>query len=364
MKRILLFCVTAMVSGAALVAQNVNKIYVPELRADTRQEVVIPDVDGYQVLKGDFHLHTVFSDGDVWPTYRVHEAWKDGLDVIAITDHIEYLPHKKYVGGDLNTPYEIAKPTADKYGLMLIRGTEITRKQGVIGHFNALFIEDANLIPDDDPFVAVQNARKQNAFVLFNHPGWAVDTCLVTEFQQRLFDADMIDGIEVVNHFEFYPRVVSWCIDKELPMFANSDEHGIISEDFQTFGHDAMFKRFRPMTLVLVDENTQEGVKEALLEGRTIAYTDNMFMSTEHLLLSLFEACVDMETTSEGEKKNSYKYTNNSSFPFVISVNGGGKKVIPPFSTIQFSASNKKNLEITILNMWCYEDEHPVMVID
>ncbi|MBO7249205.1 MAG: PHP domain-containing protein, partial [Bacteroidales bacterium] len=193
MKRILLFCVAAMVSGAALVAQNVNKIYVPELRADTRQEVVIPDVAGYQVLKGDFHLHTVFSDGDVWPTYRVHEAWKDGLDVIAITDHIEYLPHKKYVGGDLNTPYEIAKPTADKYGLMLIRGTEITRKQGVIGHFNALFIEDANLIPDDDPFVAVQNARKQNAFVLFNHPGWAVDTCLVTEFQQRLFDADMID---------------------------------------------------------------------------------------------------------------------------------------------------------------------------
>lgn len=364
MKRILLFCVAALIGSSALIAQNVNKIYVPELRTESRQEVVIPDVDGYEVLKGDFHLHTVFSDGDVWPTYRVQEAWRDGLDVIAITDHIEYLPHKKYVGGDFNTPYEIAKPSADKYGLMLVRGTEITRKQGVIGHFNALFVEDANLIPDDDPFVAIQNARKQNAFILFNHPGWAVDTCLVTEFQQRVFDADMIDGIEVVNHFEFYPRVVSWCIDKELPMFANSDEHGIISEDFRTFGHDSKIERFRPMTLVLVDERTQAGVKEALLEGRTIAYTDNMFMSTEHLLLSLFEACVDMETTSEGEKKNSYKYTNNSSFPFVISVNGGGKKVIPPFSTIHFSASNKKDLEITILNMWCYEDEHPVLIAE
>lgn len=359
----------AIVGSSALIAQNVNKIYVPESIGDVRQEVVIPDVKGYQVLKCDFHIHTVFSDGDVWPTYRVTEAWKDGLDVISITDHIEYLPHKKYISGDFNTSYEIAKPTAEKFGLMLVRGTEITRKQGVIGHFNALFIEDANLIPDDDPYVAIQNARKQDAFILFNHPGWAVDTCLVTEFQQRLFDADMIDGIEVVNHMEYYPRVVSWCIDKNLPMFANSDEHGIISEDYATVGYgteglDGRFVRFRPMTLVLAQERSQEAVKEALLEGRTIAYTDNMFMSTEHLLLSLFEACVDMETTSEGEKKNSYKYTNNSSFPFVISVNGGGKKVIPPFSTIHFSASNKKDLEITILNMWCYEDEHPVLMTE
>ena len=82
MKRILLFCVAAIVGSSALIAQNVNKIYVPESIGDVRQEVVIPDVAGYKVLKCDFHIHTVFSDGDVWPTYRVTEAWKDGLDVI------------------------------------------------------------------------------------------------------------------------------------------------------------------------------------------------------------------------------------------------------------------------------------------
>lgn len=353
MRRFLTVCVAAIVCGTTLFAQNVNKIYVPELKTKSRQEVVIPDVNGYQVMKGDFHLHTVFSDGNVWPTYRVHEAWRDGLDVISITDHIEYRPYDKYVKGDFNTSYEIAKSTADNYGLMLIRGTEITRKQGVIGHFNALFVKDANLIPNDDPFVAVKNAREQGAFILFNHPGWAVDTCLVTEFQQRLFDADLIDGIEVVNHFEYYPRVVSWCIDKDLPMFANSDEHDIICEDFNN--------TLRPMTLVLVEERTEEGVKEALFDGRTIAYTQDMFMSSEELLLGLFDACVSVEVTNEGEKKNSYRCTNKSSFPFVISVNGGGKKQIPPFSTITFSASNKKEMKIAILNMWCYEDRHPVM---
>lgn len=47
---------------------------------------------GFHVLKCDFHTHTIFSDGRVWPTMRVDEAWKDGLDAIAITDHIEVRP--------------------------------------------------------------------------------------------------------------------------------------------------------------------------------------------------------------------------------------------------------------------------------
>ena len=53
-----------------------------------RTAVNIPDVPGYVTLKCDFHIHTVFSDGYVWPTVRADEAWREGLDAIAITDHI------------------------------------------------------------------------------------------------------------------------------------------------------------------------------------------------------------------------------------------------------------------------------------
>ncbi|HOI80411.1 MAG TPA: PHP domain-containing protein, partial [Petrimonas sp.] len=56
-------------------------------RPNKRSNIVIPDVNGFKVLKCDFHMHTVFSDGDVWPTVRVQEAWREGLDAIAITDH-------------------------------------------------------------------------------------------------------------------------------------------------------------------------------------------------------------------------------------------------------------------------------------
>ncbi|MBO7764572.1 MAG: hypothetical protein J6S16_06500, partial [Bacteroidales bacterium] len=165
---------------------------------------------------------------------------------------------------------------------------------------------------------------------------------------------------------EYYPRVVSWCIDKNLPMFANSDEHGIISEDYATVGYgteclDGRFVRFRPMTLVLAQEKSQEAVKEALLEGRTIAYTDNKFMSTEEYLVALFDACVEVQMSLQGDKKNTYICTNKSSFPFVFEVNGGGQKTLPPFSTITFSIPSRMAPVLTILNMWCYEDRHPVV---
>ena len=52
--------------------------------ADVRQEIHFPDLPGYQTLECDFHSHTVFSDGSVWPTVRINEAWREGLDTIAI----------------------------------------------------------------------------------------------------------------------------------------------------------------------------------------------------------------------------------------------------------------------------------------
>ena len=57
--------------------------------AYTPNRIVIPDIEGYKTLKGDFHIHTVFSDGDVWPSTRVKEAVWEGLDVIAITEHLD-----------------------------------------------------------------------------------------------------------------------------------------------------------------------------------------------------------------------------------------------------------------------------------
>ena len=39
--------------------------------AQSRDALPVPDIPGYRTLKCDFHMHTVFSDGEVWPTTRL-----------------------------------------------------------------------------------------------------------------------------------------------------------------------------------------------------------------------------------------------------------------------------------------------------
>ena len=51
--------------------------------------IEFPDTGEYRTLVVDLHTHSVFSDGHVWPSIRVGEAIRDGLDAIAVTEHLE-----------------------------------------------------------------------------------------------------------------------------------------------------------------------------------------------------------------------------------------------------------------------------------
>ena len=103
-----------------------------------RRIVNLPNIPGYVTLKCDFHLHTVFSDGNVWPTVRIDEALRDGLDAIAITDHLEYTPKKDYIPVDLNAAWKIGEKYAKERNLILVHGAEITREKclpDILMHF-------------------------------------------------------------------------------------------------------------------------------------------------------------------------------------------------------------------------------------
>src|SRR5512143_3002161 len=109
--------------------------------AQTRELLPVPDIPGYKTLKCDFHLHTVFSDGDVWPTTRIMEAWRDGLDAISFADHSDYNPHSDDVKNDPARAYELALPLAETLVIIRIPGIEVGEDDL---HCNALFIKDAH----------------------------------------------------------------------------------------------------------------------------------------------------------------------------------------------------------------------------
>lgn len=256
--------------------------------SQTRKIINIPDIPGFQTLKCDFHMHTVFSDGTVWPTVRVEEAWREGLDAISITDHIEYRPHSKDIEADHNRPYQIAEPLAGNLNLLLIQGAEITRSMPP-GHFNTLFIKNANLLERENVLDALKEARDQGAFIIWNHPGWKAqqpDTMLWWNEHTHIHNSNMMHGIEVYNYNESYPEALNWAINKKLTPIAATDIHEPVSLAYDVEnGH-------RPMTLVFSRTKTVEGIREALFSRRTIAWFDNILMGRPQLLEPLFFASV------------------------------------------------------------------------
>ncbi len=81
----------------------------------------------------------------MWPTVRIEEAWREGLDAIALSDHIEYQPHQEDIPTRHERPYEIALPKAQEMNVLLIKGAEIT-KDTPPGHYNAVFIKEIDPI--------------------------------------------------------------------------------------------------------------------------------------------------------------------------------------------------------------------------
>jgi hypothetical protein len=262
---------------------------------ESRDPLPVPDVAPYKTLKGDFHLHSVFSDGRVWPTVHVREAWRDGLDVIAFTEHAEYHPNAPDVRIDGNRSYEIARPLAEQLGLLLIRGVEITKPDppapSVLpegsAHFNALFISDANALNTPDLMQSLRAAKAQHAFVFWDHPRYGVARAEWFRPIARAFDEGLFQGMELVNGPDFYEEAYPWIAERQLTILATSDRHDPMPPRTTGFR--------RPITLLFVRSADAEGVREALDTRRTAAWLGDDIWGAEEQLKGLWEGAVTVQ---------------------------------------------------------------------
>ena len=362
-------------------AKNPDIYHHTTLTQSNRSELVVPGIRGYNVYKADLHVHTIYSDAEFTPDMRVREAWRDGLDIIAITDHVEYrriegkmmtflkgyLPEgtepintnviRKDIeeGGivsDLNYSVQEARSVAPKYGIMVISGAEITREPVTIGHYNALFTTDNNSIYDNDPAQSMRNAIAQGAIIMHNHPGWRRTSLDYTDFEKAIYEEGLISGIETNNGSEFYPRAISRAHEKNLFVSSNTDIH---SSSYDTY---AMQGQMRNMTLIFAEECTEASIKKALLERRTLALSCGTLSGERSMLEDFFRAsvsCSVIYVNSKGE--STVQLTNNTSIPYTLREPGGNPIVLNPFSSMRTTVSKGKSLNLTVENMWCGEDE-------
>ena len=348
MKKLILFlffCGAFTVNGQL---RNSDVYKVTEIDRSVLRDIIrIPDFGGYLTLKCDFHIHTVFSDGKVWPDVRVNEAWQQGLDAIAITDHIEYRPLKDIVKGDLNESFKIAKKTGDAIGFTVIQGTEITRSKP-IGHLNALFISDANPMETEDPLDAIDIAIGQGAFIMWNHPGWPDDKSTLYPVHEKLIKEKKIHGVEVFNHTEYYPVSFDWCRDMGLAFMGNSDIHGLVSELY------GGCKLARPLTLVFASEHSEKGIKEALFDGRSAVYFHGQLVGKAEHLTALFKASLVWKV--KDADRRGYEVSNMSDIGYKIKC-GDKLFILPAGKAIGFMLP-KDEEKITVLNCFTGMDEN------
>ncbi len=380
MKRALLL-ISALLVALTSVAQEYTTRYQSVSEPQTllptgyvrlsRQEVILPTVGGYTPYKADLHIHSTLTDGMVNIKGRMEEAWSDGLDVIAATEHlsIRVVPDTegkptpesaKLKRSKASTKaVESATKIAESFGLLVIPGVELTGDAKTQGHFNALFTTDNSVLYDYDAMQAIRNARQQGALIMHNHPGWRHSTLEMTDFEKATYAEGLIDGIELMNGAYFYPGAFEIAKRHNLFMTSNTDIHATTAAQYRGNGH------LRNMTLIFAKEFTLESIREALEAHRTLCYSFGTIGGEERLLKEFFEASVTVKKLSVDKKKKSQRVmiTNTTSLPYTLRIGKGNPVVLRPLSSVIVTAKIGKPMQCTVLNMFYGASEHPVLSI-
>ena len=355
---------------------------------EVRKNIILPQVNGYNCYKADLHCHTIYSDGQVTPAWRVREAWLDGLDIIAITDHLEVRryeptilkhlrkynadgePHKYIYAGsakvpvnddpvmtDFNVSYEEAAKAAKKYPVHVIKATEISRTKATGSDYNALFVKDIEKIYDKDHFQVLRNAKAQGCIVIHNHPVIGRSECTMTEFETAAMAEGLFDGTEVASGCTFYPPIVRRAIENKMCMLACTDTH--IPTASAIFAEGI----YRTMTLIFAKENNEKHIKEALKARRTLGYCGGHLIGEEELLTDFFNAAVSVQLISKDSKGTCiYALTNNSSIAFTL-LRGTVEYQVPAIQITMITLKGTRSKKavapkFVVKNMWHVDNQN------
>jgi hypothetical protein len=119
---------------------------------------VLPAAPGHEWLAGDFHSHTVHSDGSLQVTELAALAAGRGLDLLAVTDHNTTSHHAHLAAA------------GDHAGILLVPGQEVTTDSGHANCFGAIGWIDFR----DPPDRWQAEASERGGLMSVNHP-WAWD---------------------------------------------------------------------------------------------------------------------------------------------------------------------------------------------
>jgi hypothetical protein len=199
----------------------------------------------YVILAGDFHIHAAPGDGSLTPSALRDEAVRQGLDVIAITNHNQFLAASLVpaIADEVNQP-------------LVLAGEEVTNP-----NYHLIAVGLDHVVRPDLPVVdAVAAIHAQGGVAIAAHPG--------RSFSGYDDDAALaaVDGTEVAHpervekyrqqYIETYMRASQ--LRGHVAAIGSSDVHNSLDLG-------------RCRTFVFARERSAAGVLEAIAAGRTVA---------------------------------------------------------------------------------------------
>jgi predicted metal-dependent phosphoesterase TrpH len=151
---------------------------------DSEKEVSLTVSSGYS--RADIHMHTNLGDGWASPARVVEESTRQGLSLIAITDH-------DHIEGAKRVQELIYQQNSS---LQMVTGVEVSTRQG---HLLGLFVTKA---PKAMRSVeeSIEDIKEQGGLVIVPHPlGKLVPSLSRTKIDALLERGYEIDGIEMYN---------------------------------------------------------------------------------------------------------------------------------------------------------------------
>lgn len=298
-----------------------------------------PDApDGSRLLTADLHTHTVFSDGQVWPAVRVEEADRDGIDALALTEHLEHQPKRADIPHpDRNRSYQVATEFAEAQGIdavMLIKGAEITRGMPP-GHVNAVFLDDANAVLTDGARDAIEAANAQGAFVFWNHPNWLPQApdgvARILPFHIEMIREGKLHGVEVANGTlnAYSEEALGIALEHNLTILGTSDIHGLVD-----WTHDGGHGGHRPLTIVLAKEHSPESLKQALFGRRTVAWINDDLIGREENVEQVVRACLALEPQAYLPNSSVLEVRLANSCPLAFTLENRGERTFHNVSDV------------------------------
>jgi hypothetical protein len=233
--------------------------------------VAPPELYGRRPLRGDFHIHTLHSDGRSTPAEMMIRGRELGLDVVVITDHNDYQGSIDGIEAQQRLGLNVITMPGEEVSGPNWHTLSINADAAIYDLSTEAFAQqDIDAWSYEALRWAIETTQAHGGRAYLAHPYWWVERGyhLPLTFYDRVLAEGILDGIELLGdvHYENNVRSLARYLDfraagATIPILGNSDTH----RSEHTYGVY--------WTLIYARELTPAGVLDAIAEGWSVACT-------------------------------------------------------------------------------------------